>query len=138
MQATRPPRWRIAPSAPALLAALALLAPGAAPAQRITGAILLEHCQSRLAGRSGFESGLCIGTMAGALEAHDTLSARDERLYCMGNKSITNDHAVRIVVQWLKDHPEQLQRSAATAVVFAMRDAFPCAVEADAGSGAPR
>lgn len=136
MQAHRPPTSRSALALLASLAFLAVMAPGAAQAQRITGAILLEHCQNRLAGSGGFESGLCIGTMAGALEAHDTLSARDERLYCMGNKSITNDHAVRIVVQWLKEHPDQLQRSAATAVVFAMRDAFPCA--ADAGSGAAR
>lgn len=117
-----------------LLAALVVATP--AQAQRLTGAILLEQCQARLSGATGFASGLCIGTLAGALEAHDTLLPRDERLYCLGDRSVTNDHAVRIVVRWLKDHPEQQARPAATAVVFALRDAFPC--EAPAAASAPR
>ncbi|MFY9513439.1 MAG: Rap1a/Tai family immunity protein [Rubrivivax sp.] len=129
--------FSIAASARLAWLSLALCAALPASAQRITGSILLEHCQSRLAGRSGFESGLCIGTMAGALEAHDTLSERDERLYCMNGKSISNDHAVRIVVRYLREHPEQLERSAATAVIFAMRDAYPCAADAATSAAKP-
>jgi hypothetical protein len=48
-------------------------------------------------------------------------------MYCLGEKRVTNDDVVRTVVNWLKNNPTQLKRSAGTAVVFAMREAYPCA-----------
>ncbi len=113
------------------LLAAALLA-GAAPATRaqgVTGAVLLEACQTRLSGRQGFDSGLCLGTIAGALHAHEQLLPKDEALYCLGQRAPSNDQVVRLLVRWLKAHPERADRPAGGAVIFALREEYPCAAE---------
>jgi hypothetical protein len=109
-----------------LAAAACLPAAFAVDAQRIDGQILLQVCQGRLDGRSAMDSGLCLGTIAGALDAHDGLLATDEALYCLRERKLSNDQVVRLVVRWLREHPEHQARSAATAVVFALRDSYPC------------
>jgi hypothetical protein len=100
--------------------------PLAGHAQGVTGAVLLEACQARLTGRPGFDSGLCLGTIAGALQAHEQLLPKEEALYCLGRRSMDNDQIVRLVVKWLKAHPERHERPGGGAVLFALREEFPC------------
>ena len=102
------------------------LAPILSPAQRMTGSALLEACESRLDERPGFNNGLCLGAIVGALDAHDRLLSKEDALYCLGDRKITNDQVVRIVVKWLKANPDQLNRSGAAAVIFALRSEFQC------------
>ncbi len=116
------------PASRLLTLALAALSctPLAGRAQGVTGAVLLEACQARLTGRPGFDSGLCLGTLAGALQAHDQLLPREEALYCLGRRTMDNDQVVRLVVKWLKAHPERHERPGGGAVIFALREEFPC------------
>lgn len=127
---------RAAALAAVLLAAAALGCALPARAQRITGEILLDACSARLDRRSNVEGALCLGAIAGALDAHDGLLPKDETMYCLNGQRVTNDHVVRVVVDWLRRNPAQQARPAGMAVIFAMRDAYPCA-PADGAAAKP-
>jgi hypothetical protein len=115
----------VSPKAIGIALALTLLSQGAY-AQRANGKLLGEACNRRLEQASGFSGGVCIGLIAGALDAHDSLFSKEERLYCLDGHSVTNDDVVHLVVDWLEKNPDQATRPAGSAVIFAMRAAFPC------------
>ena len=48
------------------------------------------------------------------------------RFICFPKQGISNDQAIRIIIKWLKEHPERLHETARTNVLEALRTAFPC------------
>jgi hypothetical protein len=76
----------------------------------------------------------CIGLVRGVLDTVDVWQFADKALKnkvspgrpCLPEESLKNIQAVRIVVKWLNEHPEQLHNGASLLVLVALRDAFPC------------
>ena len=71
----------------------------------------------------------CLGYMAGVNEMMTILMGNElgSGLYCPPASGLSNDQARRIVVRWIKDHPEQMQESARMTALFALLKTFPCA-----------
>jgi hypothetical protein len=73
---------------------------------------------------------LCAVYLNGFLDSHSIAmglgDSRKETNFCLPASGISNDQAVRVVVQWLEAHPADLHKSGRTLVLLALRDAFPC------------
>lgn len=54
---------------------------------------------------------------------------RSDAQFCLPEWGISNSHAARIVVQHLRDHPEELHRNEFVLAIWALRAAFPCKKE---------
>lgn len=69
---------------------------------------------------------ICISYISGIL---DTLifdnTVLKIRLFCIP-KDITSDQAIRVIVKYLEDHPEQLNDPAIILVLTAFKTYFPC------------
>lgn len=71
----------------------------------------------------------CIGYISGLIDGHQITSnilKPEKKFLCLPKDGISNDQAVRIVVKWLNEHPEELHQTARVAVLVALRNAFPC------------
>jgi Rap1a immunity proteins len=51
---------------------------------------------------------------------------KDKAQFCLPSGGITNAQAARVVVKYLRDHPEELHRHEFTLAFWAFKDAFPC------------
>lgn len=77
------------------------------------------------------ESMYCIGYMKGFLDAHGFIGALSKiQLFCIPEGGIQTGQAIRIIVKWLKDHPERLHHEAGMLTLAALGRAFPCKNEA--------
>ncbi|MFZ0774044.1 MAG: Rap1a/Tai family immunity protein [Candidatus Sulfotelmatobacter sp.] len=126
-----------------LLAAFILFLASAAPASaESTGNDILEKCQIAVrlfdngGGPSGehFDGGWCFGWVAGALqltklhnEWASTVKDKPGLLqFCLPDPGIPAIQAARVVVKYLKEHPEQLHQDGMGLTVAALRESFPC------------
>ena len=76
---------------------------------------------------SAFESGLCIGLVQGVrqtLVAYADLLPKEQRI-CV-SPAVNNKDSVRIVVNYLEAHPNQLYLPETTLAIQAHREAFFC------------
>ena len=53
------------------------------------------------------------------------MEAPPNNSYCIPQK-VTNGQITRVVIKYLKDHPEQLHTSARKLILFALDEGFPC------------
>lgn len=104
------------------------------------GSTLLQQCQQTLIVFDGGNAsnlghaGECLGRLGGTVDglslARATYSNLEKKelaqLYCSPDQGVTNDQSVRIVVKYLKDHPESLHKAESTLIILALIDAFPC------------
>lgn len=70
----------------------------------------------------------CMGYVSGLL---DGFGVSDYRIgnaiaACPGDSSITRGEAVKIVTGWLRQHPEDLDKSGRRNAILAIAKAFPC------------
>jgi hypothetical protein len=107
-----------------------------------TGNDVLNRCQTaiRYSDNNGgpvgehFDSGWCIGWVAGALEVtklHNewgaAISQKPTLLqFCLPESGIPVNQAVGVVVKYLKEHPEQLHEDGMALTIAALKDSFPC------------
>jgi hypothetical protein len=47
-------------------------------------------------------------------------------LFCTPESGITNDQAARVVVKYLREHPERLHEKESLLAMAAFAEAFPC------------
>jgi hypothetical protein len=100
---------------------------------------LLADCGAALAIVDGGEqsldtsrligAGLCLGFMQGIGLMNDfyQISAlKGAALFCRPN-GVNNGQTARIVVKYLRDHPEELHKDELSLTLTALRAAFPCA-----------
>ena len=88
-----------------------------------SGRGLLEDCED--AG-SNFNSGYCLGFIHGMCSMHDYAARKySARLYCAPDE-VTNGQVRRIIIKFLKDHPNRLHETDLILAVDALREAFPC------------
>jgi len=71
--------------------------------------------------------GFCLGLMQGMLHMNQfyEYQLKGAALFCAPN-SMTNGQAARIVVKYLRDHPEELHQPDSVLTFTALRAAFPC------------
>ena len=105
----------------------------------LSGSTLLKNCKSYLKVSGGSSNsdiilgaGLCLGTVRGIIDAgavFDTFAdqAGNPRpnVFCVP-ESVSTDRGVRVVIQYLEEHPEDLHQRGTTLTVLALKQAFPC------------
>jgi len=79
-----------------------------------------------------FGMGTCMGTIRGVIDAGEIINISAEsrgytkqNLYCVPVEMSTVQ-ATRVVVEYLKAHPEELDRQDTVLIVWALKEAFPC------------
>jgi hypothetical protein len=70
----------------------------------------------------------CFGLLQGVIRLNKLyeVSLRKNALFCTPNSIITNGQAARIVVKYLKEHPEMLHEPDFAVTINAFINAFPC------------
>lgn len=71
---------------------------------------------------------VCSGYMQGFVDAYrltDKLQG-GKTLICLPEQGIETEQAVRIIVKWLRDHPDQLHQTARVSAFVALAQAFSC------------
>jgi hypothetical protein len=119
----------------AILLVTAMCLCSVASAQDADGNLLLKHCNVAIrfvdaptsVTSQEAESGMyCMGLVRGIV---DTVMLFKNRVSpgrpCLTTE-IKTSQAVRIVVKYLNDHPEQLHHDDSLLVVVALKTAFPC------------
>ncbi|MDH4869321.1 Rap1a/Tai family immunity protein [Pseudomonas sp. BN515] len=98
---------------------------------------LLAQCQEavRLADggemrdvKSFYEVGFCYGTLHGTLTTLDAVGRQmpQMQVVCRPEGVIPHIQLARIVVKYLKEHPEDLHAHEGVGAMIAMTNAFPC------------
>src|SRR5271166_3686644 len=111
-----------------VVACALLLASSTAQAQvgLTSGAALLTLCEEPA------HLPECTQYIAGVLDAHgyDLSRFGSRRDFCIP-EDVTTEELERVVVKWLKDHPDKLRITAANLVFLAFVDAFKCKGDRD-------
>ncbi|WP_439672890.1 Rap1a/Tai family immunity protein (plasmid) [Cupriavidus necator] len=113
------------------------LASGAAmSASTITGGDLLRMCGATVKHQDGVEISAqesseaiwCIGYVNGFLDAVGMTPPKfqGKQAICLPPSGITNDQAIRLLVKWLREHPEGLHQSGRMEALIALSKTFPC------------
>jgi len=104
--------------------ALALLGTGNAGAAFLDGRQLLEYCTG--GGKQGAK--VCEGYVAGVVDSRLELHDREmlEKKFCLP-VNVDLGQVVQVVVNYLFDHPDELEYTANSTVYVALQGAFPCA-----------
>jgi len=77
----------------------------------------------------GMDALLCIAYLGGFTDAI-TLSAqltgpREPRI-CLPKSGVPTEQLARIMVKWLREHPENLHKSARIELMISLTNTFPC------------
>ena len=73
-------------------------------------------------------AGSCLGMMQGMKDmnkSYEVLLSK-KALFCTPESGVSNDQAARIVVKYLKEHPEKLHEKESLLAIEAFMEAFPC------------
>ncbi len=75
-----------------------------------------------------YQLAFCAGLMQGITNMNKTyeLMLKGDALFCTPEGGITNGQAARVVVKYLKDHPEKLHENESTLAIKAFIQAYPC------------
>jgi hypothetical protein len=130
---TLPPSHRL-PTIIAAAALAVLLSGPAASAQTgdtASGNFMLPYCEQSLLIGTGQASrdktpylmGVCFGIIEALLYAG---SIHPPQLGICKETGVTRQQGVRVVIKYLKDHPEQLHRNFIQVAHVALRQAWPC------------
>jgi len=88
----------------------------------ITGNELHAFC-------SGQDTGLCMGIITGTVSGFKFAELAHKKettpLICVPD-NVTNNQIIDIVKNYLRDKPGERHNSATSAILYAVRDAFPC------------
>ena len=100
------------------------------------GTVLLEECiqaETYLGGGEGTPDSLdtlaCMSFIQEVIQStarNNELLPPTRRIICFPENSIQNDQGMRIVLKYLREHPERLQELKSELVIYALMGAFPC------------
>jgi hypothetical protein len=105
---------------------------------------LLDQCELEESAHSGqlsphdqWEAAHCLGYVAGAFDAIIMRDAaypvfcpgKVRKAICIPKDGPSTGQVIRIVLKFLKDHPERLHERADLLIDDALRQAFPCSAE---------
>lgn len=98
----------------------------------LTGTDLLAWCEQTVEAEATLGGGFCLGAAYGVHLTMSTyqsiLKDQDVTLVCFP-EAHEPDQMRRIILNYLRTHPDQLQFEAYALVIWAFMDAFPCAAE---------
>lgn len=97
----------------------------------MNGNRLLEQCEAGTQQEKLFCSGYVAGVMDGQITLFNSLNAATKAQgnstgYCLPKGGIEVGQGVRVMIKWLKDHPEKLHVAGDILIGMALEDAFPC------------
>lgn len=109
-----------------VLAAL-LSAQGSWAGSYYTGYKLLEYCHLHLKPEGSSAAGVCSGYIRAVTDTTIDWSSTTgfDSQVCVPDK-VTLERMKKIVVKYLEEHPDQLRLGAASLVLIALNQAFPC------------
>jgi hypothetical protein len=97
---------------------------------------LLKQCGTVVAFLDGAEADIskdglvqfCAGFMQGITQTNLVYQKvlNNNAQFCLPTGGVTNGQAARIVVKYLRDHPEDLHRNEFVLAFWAFKEAFPC------------
>lgn len=125
-----------------LLCVLCILFIASAAHGEATGNNVLDRCQKAIhfyendggLAKDQFDEGWCTGWIDSALSL-DGLNEQWRSVtkvrpgvldFCLPTEGIQIIEAMRVVVKYLSDHPQQLHLNGMTVTVMALQEAFPC------------
>jgi len=74
-----------------------------------------------------FAAGFCLGMAQGITNMNLAYQyTMQKTLFCLPTGGIQNSQAVRVIVKYLKEHPEQLHEQEGSLAIIAFIQAFPC------------
>lgn len=70
----------------------------------------------------------CLGMVNGMMNLNFIYQSQlgQQALFCLPESTIVNAEAARVVVSYLKRHPEQLDSDQGSLMFFAFRERYPC------------
>ncbi len=114
-----------------ILIVIILLAGFATNVESNDGSDLLTYCNKAIDAFEGkpmddFSSGQCLGMLyaIGYTNYVSSIKYKNKPLFC--TPPVQMMKSARIVVKYLKDHPEKLHEEAVGLAVEALSEAFPC------------
>ena len=72
-----------------------------------------------------FTAGTCLGYLRATNDMYEIMAKDSERTICIP-PGISGKQLIRIVVKYLREHPERLQNIASLLVFEAFQESFPC------------
>ena len=71
---------------------------------------------------------ICDGYVDGFIDSYrvSTTYYGQPDAFCLPATGISIDQAIRVIVRYLEEHPNELHQSARSSVFLALRTAFPC------------
>jgi hypothetical protein len=83
---------------------------------------------ARIETRDSPNISFCLGFLQGITQTNVLYqqAQKSDAQFCLPTSGITNGQAARIVVKYLRDHPEALHNGEFVLAVWAFKEAFPC------------
>ena len=98
-----------------------------------TGEQLLKNCDSYISymgnkkipdSNFAHDMGICIGFIDGVIYTH-SVTRTGSPIWCLPN-NVTSDQVIRVLVNHLRENPDDQKKNIGTVVLVAMVNAFPC------------
>ncbi|NNB49528.1 Rap1a/Tai family immunity protein [Pseudomonas fragi] len=125
---------------PKILLAFVLVACCWGESAMAKGSQLLQQCQETLlifdggTSKHPADAARCLGTINGTVDGLDIANSfySDQvkkdlpPVICWPDEAVTKDQSVRIIVKYLREHPEKLHMGNSLLITLALVSAFPC------------
>lgn len=103
----------------------------------MTGQELLNRCTAseksvdgteKLTGEEMLDAMWCMGYMSGLLDGFSVSDYKvgDAKVMCTPEEGLTRTQAMKIVNNWLRQHPDALPKSGRRGALLALASAYPC------------
>ena len=78
--------------------------------------------------RAGFEFGQCVGYISGMLELHAVVRGADPdaALFCLPERGLSINEAIKLVTTYAEKHPEELHIPIGVNLLSILMSEFPC------------
>jgi hypothetical protein len=101
-----------------------------------TGEDLLKRCSAaeksmhheQLSAEEALDSMWCVGYLSGLLDGFGVSDYKidDHKMICPTEEGLSKSNALTIIMQYLRDHPEEQQKNGRRSALVALSRALPC------------
>jgi hypothetical protein len=135
-QRSNRPRGIATVAVPIALTCLLLFCAWPSQAAPVTSGDLLNRCSSSEKSMNGgtlspdetMDAMWCMGYVSGLLDGFSIGDFRvaGAKAVCPPEESLTRSEALRIINQWLREHPQDKDKSGRRSAIIALSKAYPC------------